>query len=161
MPSSFAKIFGSGPVGVVSSATLFLLALLIKRQYGPLTIMNNQTLLDTLFYISCVATLLVAIWSLRSLPTADRGNTLCVSGAFKHVRHPLYGAFLSIFDFGLALYLNSWVFIAWAILLHPIWHWIVKPEEKMMVEVFGDEYVEYMKRTGRFLPGCFRKNRAS
>ena len=28
----------------------------------------------------------------------------------------------------------------------------IQPEEKMMLQQFGDEYREYMKRTGRLLP---------
>lgn len=29
---------------------------------------------------------------------------------------------------------------------------IIKPEEQTLVEKFGDEYREYLQRTGRFLP---------
>lgn len=29
----------------------------------------------------------------------------------------------------------------------------IGPEEQMMLQQFGDEYREYMKRTGRLLPG--------
>ena len=28
----------------------------------------------------------------------------------------------------------------------------IRPEEKMMLQQFGDEYRKYMKRTGRLLP---------
>ena len=96
--------------------------------------------------------LALIIWSVKSLPAAERGNKLCTTGAFKYVRHPLYAAFLSIFDFGLAIYLNSYIFILWAILLHPIWHYIVRYEERLMIDIFKEEYVDYQKKTGQFFP---------
>jgi protein-S-isoprenylcysteine O-methyltransferase Ste14 len=92
------------------------------------------------------------VWSVTSLPTTDRGNKLCIAGAFRYVRHPLYAAFLSIFNFGLAVYLNSYIFVLWAVLLHPIWHYVVRYEERLMINVFGEEYFEYQKKTGRFFP---------
>jgi len=35
----------------------------------------------------------------------------------------------------------------------------VKPEEDMLLDRFGDEYKEYMTRTGRFLPKLLRKRK--
>ncbi len=109
--------------------------------------------MNSIFAVSILLTLFIIVWSVRSLPTADRGNKLCTSGAFRYVRHPLYAAFLSVFNFGLAVYLSNFIFIIWAVLLHPIWHYIIKYEERLMVDIFGDEYVVYQKKTGRFFPG--------
>jgi protein-S-isoprenylcysteine O-methyltransferase Ste14 len=113
---------------------------------------HNQLLLNSVFLVSILMTLVIIVWGVKSLPTADRGNKLCTTGAYKYVRHPLYAAFLSIFDFGLAIYLNSYIFVLWALLLHPVWHYVVRYEERLMVDVFGEEYLEYQKKTGRFLP---------
>ena len=67
-------------------------------------------------------------------------------------RHPLYGAYLSFFNFGLAIYMNNYVFVVWAILLHPLWHWNIRYEEGLMIFKFGDEYIEYTKRVSRIFP---------
>lgn len=87
-----------------------------------------------------------------SLPARDRGKRLHTGGAFQYVRHPLYAAFLSVFDLGLAFYLNSYVFVLWAVILHPVWHWAIRYEEELMIEIFGDQYLDYQNNTGRFLP---------
>jgi len=150
--SKFAKIFGSGPIGLLISLILLFIAIFINKQIGFLKISSNQFILKLIFIIFSLTTVVLIIWSFKSLPTSDRGNNLCTSGAFKYVRHPLYAAFLSVFNFGLAIYLNSYLFIVWAIVLHPIWHYIVSYEEKMMISVFKEEYVEYQKKTGRFFP---------
>jgi len=61
---------------------------------------------------------------------------------------------------GVALVINSWVYVLWALLLHPIWHVLANREEKIVEDVFGDEYRHYAARTGRFVPR-FRKRSES
>jgi protein-S-isoprenylcysteine O-methyltransferase Ste14 len=151
-PSRFSKIFGSGPVGLSISLMLFFIAYWVNERIVLPPLSNSQPLLNSLFVVSILMTLAMIVWSVKSLPAAERGNKLSTQGAFRYVRHPLYAAFLSIFDFGLAIYLNSYIFILWAILLHPVWHYVVRYEEKLMVEIFGQSYVEYQRRTGRFFP---------
>lgn len=150
--SRFSKIFGSGPAGLLISLALFLVAYLLDHRIDPPPLIESPLILNTVLLVSILMTLAVIVWSIRSLPAAERGEQLATHGAYKYVRHPLYAAFLSIFNFGLAVYLNSYIFILWAILLHPAWHWVVRYEEKLMVDIFGQPYAEYRERTGRFFP---------
>lgn len=150
--TGFAKVFGSGPRGLLVSLILLGIALWARRRVDFLKISDNQAVLNAAFLMLSCITLVLVIWSLRSLPASGRGNNLCTSGAFRYVRHPLYASFLSVFNIGLALYLNSYLFILWAACLHPIWHYIVRDEEMLMVRIFGEDYVAYRKRTGRFFP---------
>lgn len=153
--TKFAKIFGSGPIGLLLSLILLVIAILLNGHIDFLKISNNQFILNLIFIVLSLITVILIIWSFKSLPASDRGNNLCTSGAFKYVRHPLYASFLSVFNFGLAIYLNSYIFIFWAILLHPLWHYVVSYEEKMMITFFKEEYMEYQKKTGRFFPKLF------
>jgi protein-S-isoprenylcysteine O-methyltransferase Ste14 len=76
---------------------------------------------------------------------------LVTSGPYARVRHPVYTA---MFGFGLSLALVSanWFFLGFFI-LSLIGLWVRVPrEEKMMLEQFGEQYQEYMQRTGRFFP---------
>ena len=150
--TKFAKIFGSGPVGLVISVFLLMVAVWANRRFDLPQISDNQSVLNVIFYISIFFTVVAIIWSFKSLPATDRGNNLCTKGAFKYVSHPLYAAFLTIFDFGLAFYLNGYIFILWAALLHPIWHYLIKYEEQLMINIFGKKYLDYRKQTGRFFP---------
>ncbi|MDD5483488.1 MAG: isoprenylcysteine carboxylmethyltransferase family protein, partial [Kiritimatiellae bacterium] len=149
------KIFGIGPVALLISLVLFFVASWLNKRTNLPPLFNSEFFRNTVFVITCLLTLGIIIWSIKSLPTADRGNKLCTSGAFKYVRHPLYAAFLTIFNFGLAIYLNSYIFIFWAALLHPIWHCLVRYEERLMVDIFGAPYLDYQKNTGRFFPKLF------
>lgn len=107
--------------------------------------------------VSALAIPLLA-WVLRSLggnvtPTAGTraDHELVTSGPYRWVRHPLYSA-------GTAFLLGICVVSANLLLLGlfvpPIVgvHRRTPREEERLVEEFGDEYVEYMERTGRYLP---------
>jgi protein-S-isoprenylcysteine O-methyltransferase Ste14 len=80
------------------------------------------------------------------------GHTLVTSGIYSSIRHPMYAAHLL---WGIAQALLLWNWIAGPVLLlffAPIYFTRVSAEEKLLLEHFGDEYREYMKRTGRIIP---------
>lgn len=78
-------------------------------------------------------------------------HKLVTSGPYHWVRHPLYTVGASLFiAFGMMA--DNW-FIAMLGVLAFIGMAIRTPkEEANLIEKFGDEYREYMKRTGRFFP---------
>ncbi len=156
-PSRCSKIFGSGPAGLLVSLALLFVAYQANERLDPPALSESRLFRSSVLLVSGVATLALIIWSARSLPASERGNKLSTRGAFRYVRHPLYAAFLSVFNFGLAVYLNSFIFILWALLLHPIWHYVIRYEETLMVQLFGRSYVDYQRRTGRFFPRLARR----
>lgn len=81
-------------------------------------------------------------------------HKLSTSGPYRWVRHPLYtiGSSL-IISFGLIS--DSWFIITLGILAFIAMAIRTPKEEANLIEKFGDEYREYMKRTGRFLPKLF------
>ena len=76
---------------------------------------------------------------------------LITSGPYARIRHPLYTAMIG-YGTALALVSANWVFILFAILAIAGMAARVPREEKMMIEEFGEEYIAYMQRTGRFFP---------
>ncbi len=150
---NFDRIFGSGPIGLISSIVLFFAAKFLTNYINtPRIFEENSNIRVFLFAGLTLMTIVLIIWSIKSLNPQDRGVKLITTGMFKYFRHPLYAAFLSVFNFGLAVLLNNWIYIIWAIILHPVWHLLVMKEEKMLKEVFPNDYEEYCKKTGRFFP---------
>ena len=103
----------------------------------------------------------LAFWVLRSLgknitPTVvtRREHTLVTSGPYRWVRHPLYlvgtGFWLSLSLLTAKWFLAvMWVWGLFLILLRtPL-------EEARLAERFGEEYLDYCRRTGRFFPKLF------
>jgi protein-S-isoprenylcysteine O-methyltransferase Ste14 len=81
-----------------------------------------------------------------------KGNTLITSGPYRLVRHPMYSAALVIAA-GLSFLSANWL-VAAGTLLGPVIVFAgrLRDEEQMMIDAFGDEYREYMARTGRLMP---------
>jgi protein-S-isoprenylcysteine O-methyltransferase Ste14 len=78
-------------------------------------------------------------------------HKLVTSGPYRWVRHPLYtaGAFLFV-AFGMMA--DNWFIALLGILAFIAMAIRVPKEEANLIEKFGNEYREYMKTTGRFLP---------
>ena len=79
------------------------------------------------------------------------GHTLISSGPYRWVRHPMYSAVL-VWGAGFFLLSANLVigllFFATAVVAAAR----AAREEASLIEQFGDQYVAYMERTGRFLP---------
>lgn len=151
----YERVFGAGPRGFLISLALLALAWHLEVAVNLPSTTGSYFARWVIFVLSAVGSVVLVMWSLKSLPPAVRGRALVTTGAYRYLRHPLYAAFLSCLNFGLAVLLNNWIYILWAVLLHFVWHWNVRSEERLMREAFPQEYVEYCKVTGRFVPRIF------
>lgn len=84
------------------------------------------------------------------------GHTLVTTGPYSRVRHPMYTVYF-VFNVTMLLVAANWLLILLIIFGLFVLYGRVIAEEKMMISQFGDEYREYMKRTGRLLPRLRRK----
>jgi protein-S-isoprenylcysteine O-methyltransferase Ste14 len=83
------------------------------------------------------------------------GHELVDTGIYKFIRHPVYAAvLLELLGIGLAL--SNWISIL--ILLIPnaaVLSYRIFVEEKALEGHFGNDYIEYERRTKRLIPGIF------
>jgi protein-S-isoprenylcysteine O-methyltransferase Ste14 len=87
----------------------------------------------------------------------QKEHELISSGPYKRVRHPMYTVFI-LFSIAVALIASNLLMLIFAILIAIPFHWISQKEERLLIDQFGEEYLRYMKRTGRFLPPIRRKD---
>jgi len=81
-------------------------------------------------------------------------HKLVTRGIYHWIRHPLYTIGSSfIVSFGIMA--DNWFIAAFGILAFILMASRTPKEEANLIEKFGDEYREYMKRTGRYLPRIF------
>jgi len=89
-------------------------------------------------------------WS--DTPRMIREQALITSGPYQFIRHPIYTAFLLIPGSTLFIAANWLIGFAWLSMTLIELASRIRFEEGLMLEYFGDQYREYMKRTGRLLP---------
>ncbi len=102
-----------------------------------------------IFYLIWVHRHLDTQWSIALEIQED--HKLITTGPYKRVRHPMY---LGIFIYTIGLCLISLDILVILFFVYSIWvnYRRIPSEEQMMIDQFGDEYLEYMKRTGRLIP---------
>lgn len=101
---------------------------------------------------------LFRIYSVAFIGTVSRtrshstGQKLITSGPFAYVRNPLYVGNFGI-TAGIALLgANVWIFVATVILFCVQYYFIVRFEEDLLLERFGEEYAEFLRTTPRWIP---------
>ena len=80
-----------------------------------------------------------------------REHTLVTHGPYRWVRHPLYSVGFIAF-IGFSLLSAMWFTAVTLILGFSVLTMRTPLEEQRLIERFGDEYRDYIRRTGRYLP---------
>ena len=105
---------------------------------------------------------LLRLWSVKVLGDfftmqigIRSGHEIVEKGPYRLIRHPSYSGYLLVLA-GMGIAYESWAAF-WIPLVGGMLFFVirVRAEEKMLVEHFGDNYRQYMKRTKRFIPYVF------
>lgn len=107
--------------------------------------------------ILCSAGMIFLVWARQKLGrnwsqtvSAKEGQELVTSGPYRYVRHPMYaGGLLACAGSAMAA---GGAFIFLMILLGTLFIWRVGAEDKLMTQLFPNEYPDYMKRTKALIP---------
>ncbi len=88
------------------------------------------------------------------------GHTLITHGIYSHVRHPVYtGVILSAI--AIPIYTTSLPGLLIALLGIPLFNYRIRNEEKMLIQEYGHQYLEYIKTTPKLIPRIHRNPRAN
>jgi protein-S-isoprenylcysteine O-methyltransferase Ste14 len=123
---------------------------------GNFVIQSNLTGLTGLAL--CFLGLTIACWARYllgnnwSVSVQKKDNhELIIKGVYKLVRHPIYTGLLLMF-LGNALIVGTWRgLIAVSILFISFW-FKSRKEEKWLIEIFGNEYLEYINSSKALIP---------
>lgn len=99
----------------------------------------------------------ILLWIIASnyLQKAAQEKRIAVNGPYKYIRHPIYAS-IYILSTGLGLLFFAWLWFIVMITFIPLWYMECREEEKEMIKMHGQEYIDYRKRTGMFLPGIMK-----
>lgn len=145
------------------SMTLFFVVcnILILFKIGTIDVSVND-------YIKVIATLLFSLGVFINLSGryylgTNWGNNVVIytdhklidKGIYKYIRHPLYSSiFLMLYAISI-IYANVLVFILTSVIFVPAMYYRSKQEEKELIIKFKDDYLNYKRKTGMFLPKLF------
>jgi protein-S-isoprenylcysteine O-methyltransferase Ste14 len=76
---------------------------------------------------------------------------LVTTGPYKLVRHPLYGVFV-LMGLVQAIIASNWIFLIFVPIIYVTMKLRLSQEEGMLIEEYGDEYLNYKTHTGSFFP---------
>ena len=78
-------------------------------------------------------------------------DTIINTGIYKYSRNPIYLAVL-IINIGLSLILNSvWILIDTIIIAKCLDYFLIRKEEKFLLEKFKEKYIEYRNKTRKWI----------
>jgi len=99
--------------------------------------------------------LLFALYLIRSghvvVSHGQRPSGVVSTGAFQYVRHPLYLGSI-MFYFGLAVSTASLFSLVLVALIFFFYNYIANYEENLLEDRFPEEYRNYKKQTGKWMP---------
>jgi protein-S-isoprenylcysteine O-methyltransferase Ste14 len=82
-------------------------------------------------------------------------HQLVISGIYKSIRHPMYTS-IFLYAFAQALLLSNWIAGPGCIVAFVLMFvFRLRPEERMMLEKFGQPYQDYAAKTKRLIPGIW------
>lgn len=81
-----------------------------------------------------------------------KDHQLITSGPYTWIRHPMY-AQIWLWVLGQALITANWIagssgLLCWGM----VYFFRVRSEERLLIKVFGERYISYMRHTGRIVP---------
>jgi protein-S-isoprenylcysteine O-methyltransferase Ste14 len=111
---------------------------------------------DYISYIILIIGLLFSILSIINLGTSTRlglpseDTVLKTNGLYKLSRNPMYLGFNLVTISSMIYTLNIWIILL-GIYSIIVYHLIILGEEKFMQTRFGEKYIDYKIKTGRYL----------
>jgi protein-S-isoprenylcysteine O-methyltransferase Ste14 len=79
----------------------------------------------------------------------SKKRKLITTGIYSQIRHPVYLSF-NLFSIGYVLLQLDWILLAMYLIGAIGLYYQAIDEETILIEYFGAEYENYMKKTGRF-----------
>lgn len=156
MKKSSLPVFGVGPIYVITCSLIIVLAFHLKRQgffqAGEILYLDLFfLLLGTILILAGIFFWIYAVL-IQNIAHEIQSGKLVTTGIYSVTRHPIYTAFFFIFSGILTTAHNLFMlgFILFFYLYLVVF--MQNTEEKWLTKKFGQEYLEYAKRTPRILP---------
>jgi protein-S-isoprenylcysteine O-methyltransferase Ste14 len=101
--------------------------------------------------IRCVAFYTLGRFFTRTLQKTEN-HVLITNSIYKYIRHPGYLSDILIF-LGGSMTLCNWISVLFVVIAYQsAYSYRIKKKKKMLIEIFGEAYILYQKRTWKIMP---------
>jgi len=152
------KTFAKWTIGILGIGYITVIGCSLLEYY--IKVKNINGWVTGIGFLLMAFRFLIKYWAIRTLDkywSSDleirENHKLIKKGLYKYLRHPVYfGRLIDVIS--IPLIANSYYTLILAILLHLVLLNIrIRIEEKVLIEKFGKDYVEYKKHTWGLIPG--------
>jgi protein-S-isoprenylcysteine O-methyltransferase Ste14 len=98
------------------------------------------------------------IISAKTMAKAFKQNKLVTTGVFGVCRNPIYSAWMLAIIPGIAICVRMPLLLLIPVIMYIVFSFIKQGEEKVLVEIFGEEYLTYRANVNAVFPTIFCKN---
>ncbi|GMQ57751.1 isoprenylcysteine carboxylmethyltransferase family protein [Vallitalea sediminicola] len=147
--------FGVGPIYVILIFILTCVAVYIGKlkcfSVGVVHIMKIPLFIIGIVLIVIGIILWVQAVIISRIDKNIADNKLVTTGAYAWVRNPIYSAFLIVFT-GILLLQNNLLLLVFPFIYWLLLSIVVKKEEIILENTFGQEYLRYKSKVNRCIP---------
>ena len=146
--------WGTGPIFTALSLSYGTVILVINHSFYPFF----QIKFIPYWLLVILGIFLIAIGipffivSVIIVSRAYEANELVTKGIYRCCRHPLYASWVVFIVPGIALLVNSWLWLSIPVFMYLILCQLVKKEEIYLESVFGSEYLRYKQKVPCIFP---------
>ena len=149
-------IAGAGPLGFVLCILLFVTFWKIDKVAGIASLYGDNILHKVLAGVLLCAGGIVFYTAIRAMPISKHNKCLVRHGVYSYVRHPRYAAIVFLVYPAFGLLAHSYLCLISTIAAYVIFRLSAVLEERKLIQVFGQDYKDYMKETPGFIPKLHR-----
>ena len=150
--SNYSRARKVGPTGLLVTAISTFLIITAENKMGFVKMDISEWWTNLLIVLTATELLIVLFWSMFSLAPKNHDGLFSKKGIYAIIRHPIYTVVIFHLPIIVALFYKSFVLLFFLPAHYIFWSHLVEKEEEYLVGIFGEDYVDYMAKTPRFVP---------
>ncbi len=149
-------LFGVGPYLVLTMAIIYIIGVILFGYVLNIGTMEGVWIIVFRFIGIVLLVIGIYIWYLGAVKSdmddSITENRLQTKGIYSIVRNPMYSGWWMAFSGIILMWHNAWMLVLPLINCLIITVVLINTEEKWLIDLYGNEYIEYKKHVNRCIP---------
>ena len=150
--ANIRDIVGSGPLGFGFCILIFVIFWKIDKIAGIASLYGDKVLHNILAGVLLCAGGIIFYAAFRAMPMSKHNKCLVTHVIYSYVRHPRYSAVVFLIYPAFGLLVHSFLCLVSTLVAYIIFKLSAVLEERKLIQVFGQDYKDYIKKIPGFIP---------